>query len=90
MPTCCFMHILFLSPTTGGNASSIAMRVKQMYQDDLPGMYQRGSCPMGDLQQRPSVAPTPTTTPTAAGFISNPCVLLTNFMLLLSIFILLN
>ena len=65
-------------PTTSGSADSIAMHVRQLYQDDLPSMYQRGSCPMGDLQQHPTAVPTPT----AAGFVSNPCVLLPNFMLL--------
>ena len=68
------------------SADSIVMHVRQLYQDDLPSMYQRGSCPMGDLQQHPTVVPTPT----AASFVSNPCVLLPNFMLLLSMFILLN
>ena len=64
----------------GGSANSIAMRVRQLYQNDLPERYQRGSCAMGDLQEHT----------TAAGFISNPCALLISLMLLLSIFILLN
>ena len=27
------------------------MRVRQLYQNDLPSMYQRGECAEGDLQQ---------------------------------------
>ena len=104
MPTRYLMHILFIFPTTGVNADSIAMRVRQLYQNDLPSMYQRGLCPVGDLQQRSTATPTPTPsptttpsptnipspTPTAAGFVCNSCVLLTILMLLLSILMLLN
>ena len=75
-------YIAFLCPDrTGGNADNIAMRVRQLYQDDLPAMYQRGSCTAGDLQERP---------PGGSGSINYPYVFLINIFILVSIFVLVH
>ena len=75
-------YVAFLCPDcTGGNADNIAMRVRGLYQNDLPAMYQRGSCPIGDLQERPSGS---------SGSINYPYVFLINIFTLVSIFVLVN
>ena len=71
--------------TIGDNADNTAMRVTQLYQDDLPTMYQRGTCPRGDLQERPTERPTE-----GRGFINSPYVFLMNIFVLVSIFVLVN
>ena len=48
----CLNSASYADPVGGSNADSIAMRVRQLYQNDLPSMYQRGECAEGDLQQR--------------------------------------
>ena len=62
------------------------MRVRQLYQDDLPTMYQRGSCAAGDLQERPSSPPS-STPPGGSGSINYPYVFLINIFILVSIFV---
>ena len=56
------------------------MRVKQLYQNDLPSMYQRGGCNDGDLQERTG----------SGSFINKPYVILANILILVAIFVLLN
>ena len=76
------MLATFLCPDrTGGNADNIAMRVRGLYQNDLPSMYQRGSCAIGDLQERPSGG---------SRSINYPYVFLINIFILISIFVLVN
>ena len=48
----CLNSASYAGHAGGSNADSIAMRVRQLYQDDLPSMYQRGECAEGDLLQR--------------------------------------
>lgn len=74
-----------------GSANNIAVRVRQLYQDDLPRMYQRGGCPVGDLRQRTtSPTPSPTTPPGGRALINNPFVFQIYFCLLVSVILLLQ
>ena len=80
----CLNSASYAGPAGGSNADSIAMRVRQLYQDDLPSMYQRGGCAEGDLQQRSGGDNN------GGGFINRPFGFLTTMLILISIFILLN
>ena len=59
------------------------MRVRQLYQSDLPSVYQRGGCDDGDLQQG-------TRGNGSGSFINKPHVILANILILVAIFVLLN
>ena len=59
------------------------MRVRQLYQNDLPSMYQRGGCSEGDLQQR-------TGGDRGGGFINETFGFLTIILICVSIFVLQN
>ena len=76
----CLNSASYDGPAGGVNADSIAMRVRQLYQNDLPSMYQRGECAEGDLQQRVD----------GGGFINKPFGFLMTILMLVSIFVLLH
>ena len=80
----CFTNSISFPYHAGGSADNTAMRVSQLYQDDLPTMYQRGTCPNGDLQERPTGGRG------GRGFINSPYVFLMNIFILISIFVLVN
>ena len=73
----------YAGPADGSNADNIAMRVRQLYQDDLPSMYQRGECVEGDLRQRTGGDGN------GGGSINRPFGFLITMLILISIFILL-
>ena len=85
----CLNSASYAGPAGGSNADSIAMRVRQLYQNDLPSMYQRGECAEGDLQQR-SGGDGNGGDGNGGGFINRPFGFLTTMLILISIFILLN
>ena len=59
------------------------MRIRQLYQNDLPAMYQRCGCMNDDLQQR-------TGGDNDGNFINKPHVFLANILMLIVIIVLLN
>lgn len=80
--------LYYLSDHAGGdNADSIAMRVRQLYQNDL-SMYQRGGCPEGDLQQ--GTGEGGGTGDNGGGFINKTFGFLTTILICVFIFVLQN
>jgi len=65
------------------------MRVRQLYQDELPAMYRRGMCPDGDLQQSRDDGGDVPNRP-GGDLTMQPHAYLTIFLLLVSIFVLLH
>ena len=78
----CLNSASYAGPAGGVNADSIAMRVRQLYQDDLPSMYQRGGCAEGDLQQR-SGGDDNGGDDNGGGFINRPFGFLTTMLILI-------
>ena len=79
----CLNSASYAGPAGGSNADSIAMRVRQLYQNDLPSMYKRGECAEGDLRQRTGEDGN------GGGFINRPFGFLITILILISIFVLL-